>query len=261
MSENNFNSYYGSSQTSGTYEDSFSNNYYDDEPYVATNQSITRIALESNVLAQSFLFMCVALIITGITSYLTLSSGLWYAVIMNDAFFYGLLIAEVAIVLIANITISKNQLVPSAILFVAYSVVNGITLSIIFLVYTTSSIVSVFGLAAVMFGAMAFYGITTKRDLSSIGSICIMALLGVIIASFANMFFLHLEGFELALTYVGLLLFVGITVYDVQKIKQITYTADSDNATVLALYGALQLYLDFINIFLKLLRILGKRRK
>lgn len=152
------------------------------------------------------------------------------------------------------------MLVPSAVLFVAYSVINGMTLSIYFLVYTGASIVSIFFLSAIVFGVMAAIGIKTKKDLSGIGNMCLMGLIGIILVSLANILFLHMEGIEVAVCFIGVLLFVGITAYDTQKIKNLSYTANSDNATVLALYGALELYLDFINIFIKLLRILGRRR-
>lgn len=240
-------------------EDNSFNSYY--EPYDSTDSiNLSRINLEESVLAQSFLFMFVALVITGITSYLTLTTGLWYAVIFNDAFFYGLLIGELVVVLIANSTISKGMLVPSALLFVAYSVINGITLSVIFIAYTGASIATVFILSAAIFGIMAVYGMVTKKDLSSVGNLCLMALIGIIAVSLVNIVFLKLEGLELVLSFIGVLLFVGLTAYDVQKIKAISRQGSSDNVTVLALYGALQLYLDFINIFLKLLRLLGKRR-
>jgi hypothetical protein len=243
-------------------EDNFnSNSYYGYETYEQpVTNDLSRVHFEENVLAQSFLFMFIALIITGITSFLTLTTGLWYALIMQRSLFWGLLIAELVIVFAANYTVAKNMLVPSALLFVGYSVVNGVVLSIIFLAYTYSSIASVFFLAAVLFGVMAVYGIVTKTDLSKIGNICLMALVGLILVSVINMLFLHLESLELALCFIGVLLFVGITAYDTQKIKAMTAASTSDNATVLALYGALQLYLDFINIFLKLLRLLGKRR-
>lgn len=240
-------------------EDNNFNSYY--EPYDSTSSiNLSKVNLEENVLAQSFLFMFAALVITGITSYLTLSSGLWYAVIFNDAFFYGLIIGELVVVFAANSTISREKLVPSALLFVAYSVINGITLSVIFIAYTGSSIATVFILSAAIFGIMAAYGMVTKKDLSSVGNLCLMALIGIIAVGLVNIVFLKLEGLELALSFIGVLLFVGLTAYDVQKIKAISRNSTSDNASVLALYGALQLYLDFINIFLKLLRLLGKRR-
>lgn len=236
------------------------NSYYDYENATSEGYSQKREALEANVLAQSFLFMFVALIITGITAFVTLSGNLIWAIVYSPTLFYGLLIAEIVVVLIANYTVAHNMLVPSAILFVAYSVINGMTLSIYFLVYTGASIVSIFFLSAIIFGVMAAIGITTKKDLSGIGNMCLMGLIGIILVSLANILFLHMEGIEVAVCFIGVLLFVGITAYDTQKIKNLSYTANSDNATVLALYGALELYLDFINIFIKLLRILGNRR-
>ncbi len=236
------------------------NSYYDYGNATSEDYSQKREALEANVLAQSFLFMFIALMITGITAFVTLSTNLIFAIVYSPTLFYGLLIAEIVVVLIANYTVAHNMLVPSAILFVAYSVINGMTLSIYFLVYTGASIVSIFFLSAIVFGVMAAIGITTKKDLSGIGNMCLMGLIGIILVSLANILFLHMEGIEIAVCFIGVLLFVGITAYDTQKIKNLSYTANSDNATVLALYGALELYLDFINIFIKLLRLLGKRR-
>ena len=141
------------------------NSYYDYGNATSEGYSQKREALEANVLAQSFLFMFVALIITGITAYVTLSTNLIFAIVYSSTLFYGLLIAEIVVVLIANYTVAHNMLVPSAILFVAYSVINGMTLSIYFLVYTGASIVSIFFLSAIVFGVMAAIGITTKKDL------------------------------------------------------------------------------------------------
>lgn len=235
------------------------NPYYD--PYERSNDlDFSRVRLEENVLAQSFLFMFIALLITGITSYVTLSSGLVFAIILNDALFFGLLIAEIVVVLIANATVSSNKLVPSAILFVTYAVINGMTMSVIFLAYTYASIATVFILSALLFGIMAVYGMVTKKDLSSIGNLCLMALVGIILVGLVNVVFLKLSVVEIVISFIGVLLFVGITAYDTQKIKNMVGTTNSDNVTVLALFGALSLYLDFINIFLKLLRLLGSRR-
>ena len=147
-------------------------------------------------------------------------------------------------------------------MFVAYSVLNGVTLSVIFLAYTMSSITSVFFITAGTFAAMAFVGFVTKKDLSSMGRILFMALIGLIIATVVNMF-MRSTGLMMILNYVGVLVFVGLTAYDSQKIKQMLLMADNtgEGAQKLALLGSLTLYLDFINLFLYLLRIFGTRRE
>ena len=146
-------------------------------------------------------------------------------------------------------------------LFVLYSVINGAVLSSIFLIYTMTSIASVFFITAGTFAVMALIGYTTKTDLTSMGKILMMAIIGLIIASLVNVFLVKSSGFDLIISYVGVLIFVGLTAYDSQKIKQLLLQAPDagESAQKVALLGALSLYLDFINLFLYLLRIFGKR--
>ena len=147
-------------------------------------------------------------------------------------------------------------------MFIIYSILNGATLASIFLVYTMSSIASTFFVAAGTFGVMALYGYVTKSDLTRIGNICLMALIGLIIATLVSMFWQN-SMLQMIITYVGVILFVGLTAYDSQKIKRLL-TADGIEVTEetqkIALLGALTLYLDFINLFLYLLRLLGDRK-
>lgn len=146
-------------------------------------------------------------------------------------------------------------------MFVLYSVINGATMSFIFLVYTASSITNVFFITAATFAVMAFFGYFTKTDLTSWGKILMMALIGIIIATIVNIF-TKSEGLAVILNYLGVLVFVGLTAYDSQKIKQMLMQAPDagEGAQKVALLGALSLYLDFINLFIYLLRILGSRR-
>jgi hypothetical protein len=145
-------------------------------------------------------------------------------------------------------------------MFILYSVINGALLSYIFLAYTASSVATVFFITAGTFGAMALIGYTTKADLSSMGKILFMALIGLVIATVVNLF-VKSDGLTMILSYVGVLIFVGLTAYDTQKIKQMLIQAPdaSESAQKMALLGALTLYLDFINLFIYLLRIFGKR--
>ena len=152
------------------------------------------------------------------------------------------------------------SLTTATLLFIAYSILNGVTMSFIFLVYTTSSIANVFFITAGTFGAMSLIGYTTKRDLSKMGQLLMMALVGLIIASFANIL-MKSDTLSLIISYVGVVVFVGLTAWDTQKIKRMLAQADdmSEDAQKIALLGALTLYLDFVNLFLYLLRLLGKR--
>ena len=210
-----------------------------------------------------YLWMAMALVITGVTSYGVASSpGLMQAILTNNALLWVLIIAEFGLVFAISAAINKLSLTTATLLFVLYSVINGATLSVIFLVYTMESIASVFFITAGTFGVMAFIGYTTKKDLTSIGKMLLMALIGLIIATLVNVFFIQSSGFSLIVSYVGVLIFVGLTAYDSQKIKQMLLQAPDagESAQKLALLGALTLYLDFINLFIYLLRIFGDRK-
>lgn len=208
-----------------------------------------------------YVWMTLALAITGFTAYgVATSPGIMQAILTNRLLFWGLIIAEFALVFSVSAAINRLSLAMATLLFILYSVVNGATLSVIFLVYSMSSIASVFFITAGTFAVMAFIGYTTKTDLTSMGKIVLMALLGLIIATLVNVF-MKSAMFELILSYVGVLIFVCLTAYDSQKIKQMLLEAPDagEAAQKVALLGALSLYLDFINLFLYLLRIFGRR--
>ncbi len=209
-----------------------------------------------------YVWMTLALVITGITAYGVASSpGVISALYSNQAIMWGLIIAEFALVIGISAAINRLSLPTATMLFVLYSAINGVMLSSVFLIYTASSIASVFFITAGTFAVMALIGYTTKTDLTSMGKIIMMALIGLIIASLVNVFLVKSSGFDLILSYVGVLIFVGLTAYDSQKIKQMLLEAPDagEGAQKLALLGALSLYLDFINLFIYLLRIFGKR--
>ena len=209
-----------------------------------------------------FNWMSLALLITGVTAFFAAGSyELMNLIFSNKLVFYGLLIGEVLLVGYIGANIQKLSTTTATALFILYSVLNGITLSFILLVFTSASIATTFFVTAGTFGAMSAYGYFTKRDLTSIGNLCFMALIGIIIASIVNIFFFS-EILYWVITYAGVLIFVGLTAYDTQKIKRM-YRAgmeDSDIGHNLALMGAITLYLDFINMFLFLLRIFGDRK-
>lgn len=208
-----------------------------------------------------YVWMTLALVITGLTSYgVATSPGILAAIYQNQILFWGLVIAEFALVFGVSAAINRISLSVATLMFILYSVINGALLSYIFLVYTTSSIATVFFITAGTFAAMAFVGYTTKTDLTSMGKFLLMGLIGLIIATVVNLF-IKSSGFTLILSYVGVLIFVGLTAYDSQKIKQMLLQAPdaSEASQKIALLGALSLYLDFINLFIYLLRIFGRR--
>ena len=208
-----------------------------------------------------YVWMTLALVITGLTSYgVATSPGILAAIYQNQILFWALVIAEFALVFGVSAAINKISLSVATLMFILYSVINGALLSYIFLVYTTSSIATVFFITAGTFAAMALVGYTTKTDLTSMGKYLLMALIGLIIATVVNLF-IKSSGFTLILSYVGVLIFVGLTAYDSQKIKQMLLQVPdaSESSQKIALLGALTLYLDFINLFIYLLRIFGRR--
>ena len=209
-----------------------------------------------------YVWMTLALVITGMTAYyVATNETIMMAILTNKILFYGLLFAELGLVMGVSAAINRLSLLTATLLFILYSIINGATLSLIFLVFEIASIAKVFFITAGTFGAMAVIGYTTKADLSSLGRILFMALIGLIIATLANMFFKS-DGLTMILSYIGVLVFVGLTAWDSQKIKKMLMQApDVDESTQkLALLGALTLYLDFVNLFLYMLRIFGNRR-
>ena len=208
-----------------------------------------------------YVWMTLALVITGFTAYGVASSpGIMMTIATNRFLFFGLIGAELLLVIGITSAINRLSLATATLIVFLYSVINGATLSFIFAVYTMSSIANVFFITAGTFAVMAFIGYTTKTDLSSMGKILMMGLIGLIIATLVNLF-LKSTGLALIVSYVGVLIFVGLTAYDTQKIKQMLMQAEDTGETAqkIALIGALSLYLDFINLFLYLLRIFGKR--
>jgi len=170
--------------------------------------------------------------------------------------------APLAFVMIMSFGINRISYSVLTLLFIAYSAVTGISFTFILLQYTASSVLGVFLTSSVVFGVMAVAGYTTKTDLTKFGSILIMLLVGIIIATLLNVFILHSTGLDLLISYIGVAVFVGLTAYDVQKLKRIGAGLQYGDASAkkMALMGGLTLYLDFINLFLFLLRIFGRRR-
>lgn len=214
-------------------------------------------ALMKNV----YVWMALALVITGMTSWLVASSpAIISTLLTNRILFFGMIIAEFGLVVWLTAGIRKMSLTTATLLFILYSVVNGVTMASIFIVYTMESIATTFFITAGTFGAMSFVGYKTSKDLSGMGRYLFMALIGLIIATIVNIF-VGSSMMVMIISYVGVLVFVGLTAYDTQKIKEMFLFADEYDPDVqkYAVLGSLTLYLDFINLFLYLLRIFGRR--
>lgn len=218
-------------------------------------------AIRGGVMSQVYAWMTAGLLVTGaVASFVAGSAELTSLIFGNPIVFFGLFIVQIVAVL--GLSAGINRLAPAVAtaIFIGYAALNGLTMSAIFLAYTEASIASTFFVTAGTFGAMSLYGYTTKRDLTGVGNFAIMALIGLLIASIVNMF-LRSEAFYWILTYAGVLIFVALTAWDTQKIKRMAESVtDETSAGRVAVIGALALYLDFINLFIYLLRILGVRR-
>ncbi|ELI8103398.1 Bax inhibitor-1/YccA family protein [Yersinia enterocolitica] len=214
-------------------------------------------------MAQVYGWMTCGLLLTAVVA--------WYAAntpaVMNFIFssqitFFGLIIVQLGLVFVISGMVNRLSGSMATSLFMLYSALTGLTLSSILIMYTGASIASTFIICAGMFGAMSVYGYTTKRDLSGMGSMLFMGLIGIVLASIVNIWLKSLA-LMWAVTYIGVLVFVGLTAYDTQKLKNMGAQLDSndrDNFRKYSIVGALTLYLDFINLFLMLLRIFGNRR-
>jgi uncharacterized protein len=219
-------------------------------------------AVQTNFVARVYNWMGLGLATTAVVALMTASSPTLINFIFGNQFvFFGLILGELGLVIALSAAIGRLQATTAALMFFGYSALNGVTLSAIFLAYTSASIANTFFVTAGMFGVMSLYGYATKRDLTSWGSFLFMGLIGVILASVVNLF-MRSEAIYWLVTYAGIIVFVGLTAYDAQKIKQMAAYGfgDEESERKSAVIGALRLYLDFINLFLMLLNILGRRR-
>jgi FtsH-binding integral membrane protein len=234
----------------------FPNNYNDQTINVDSS------AVSRSFVANVFSYMTLALVITGVAAYWFAASGNMLALLQgSQLLMWGVMLAPIGMVLIMSFAFNRLSFGALMGLFLAYSLVNGISLSVIFLVYSSAAISKVFFITAGLFATMAVVGYTTKTDLTKLGSILMMAVIGIVIASIVN-YFLESAAFDYLISCVGVLVFTGLVAYDTQKVKRIGAGVEYGTATAgkLALMGALSLYLDFINLFLFLLRVFGGRR-
>ncbi len=230
-------------------------NQQQDINYLNTEDQV--LIAQNTLIRQVYAWMGAGLLITAFIAFATISTpALFNAVVGNKLIFYGLMIGELGLVIALSAAINRISASFATMMFLVYSALNGITFSVILLVYTADSIASTFFITAAMFGAMSAYGYFTRRDLTSWGSFLFMGLIGVVIASVVNIF-LKSGSVSWIVSAIGVLVFTGLTAYDTWKIKALAAQGGGRKPAIL---GALTLYLDFINLFLMLLRLLGRRR-
>ena len=231
--------------------------------YVGPNEAYTTRFAVSAILKNVYLWMTMALAISGLTAMLVAGNAeLVQTIYAGRGTLLVLFLVQFGLIWLISARIGTMSFITATLLYIAYSVVTGVTLSSIFLLFTTGSIASVFFITAGTFAALSIYGFVTKKDLSTWRSYLIMGLIGLIIASIVN-WFLASEMMYWIISYVGVAIFIGLTAYDTQKIKQLAYAChmeDEETRNKVALMGAITLYLDFINLFLYILRIFGKRK-
>lgn len=209
-----------------------------------------------------YAWMALGLTITAVTSYfIYLNPVLFSAIVLNRFVFFAMIFAQVALAIYMSVAFNWLSYAANALLFSLYSFLLGLTLSVIFAVYQLGSIYQIFGITVAMFGFMAIYGYYTKSDLTEFGKIMIMGLFGIVIAGLVNLF-LQNSTMDYILSFIGILVFTGLTAYDVQKIKEIGngLLSRGEDERKIALICAFTLYLDFINLFLNLLKFLGKKK-
>ena len=241
------------------------NNYFDNSyqnGYQTAAQAENELTLQryvAGVMRRVYGQMTFGLLATALTSFLVLSSEPLKALLLsNKIIFLLMFVSELGLVIFLSARINKMSTTMSKVVFYLYSILNGITLTPIFFVYTSSSIAATFAITAGMFGAMTIFGYVTRQDLSKMGSFLFMALIGLIVCLVVNLF-IHSTMFEMLISFAGVLIFVGLTAWDTQAIKRMCAEADTTTVGKVATMGALTLYLDFINLFIYLLRLFGDR--
>ena len=233
------------------------NNYYD------KGQTLAQSSVFAVLMRNVYTWMTCGLAMTALTAMIVGRNENWVYTLATSGMYWGLLIAEVVLVIFLSARINKLSFATAGLMFAAYAILNGVTMSIIMLAYTAESIAQAFFVTAGTFGGMSLVGFFIKKDLSAMGRTLMMALIGLIIATIVNIFWQN-SMMASILNYAGVIIFVGLTAYDTQKIKvmlqQAQYAGISDQTNKLALMGSLTLYLDFINLFLYMLRFFGNRK-
>lgn len=233
------------------------NNYYD------KGQALAQSSVFAVLMRNVYTWMACGLAMTALTAMIVGRNENWVYTIFTSGMYWGLLIAEVLLVLFLSARIHKMSFATAGLMFAAYAILNGVTMSFIMLVYTAESIAQAFFVTAGTFGGMSLVGYLTKKDLSVMGRTLMMALIGLIIATAVNIFWQN-SMIASILNYAGVIIFAGLTAYDTQKIKvmfqQNQHAGINDQTNKMALMGSLELYLDFINLFIYILRLFGDRK-
>lgn len=233
------------------------------EGYMPYAYGAENVETVNEIFRKVYQYMAIGLILTAVTAYITASSTTMIRMLFtSSAPLIIIALAEVGLVIYLGAALNKLSATTALMLFAAYSILNGITCSVVLLVYTRASVYQAFFSTAGMFGAMSIYGLYTKRDLTSMGSFLRMGIWGLLIAMLINIF-IGSSVIELTVSVLGIIIFLGLTAYDTAKIKEMAAASDRNGGDVtgkIAVIGALSLYLDFINIFLYMLRLFGKHR-
>ena len=233
------------------------NNYYD------KGQTLAQSSVFAVLMRNVYTWMACGLAMTALTAMIVGRNENWVYTLATSGMYWGLFIAEVVLVIFLSARINKMSFATAGLMFAAYAILNGVTMSFIMLAYTAESIAQAFFVTAGTFGGMSLVGFFIKKDLSAMGRTLMMALIGLIIATIVNIFWQN-SMMASILNYAGVIIFVALTAYDTQKIKvmlqQAQYAGISDQTNKLALMGSLTLYLDFINLFLYILRLFGNRK-
>ncbi len=228
-------------------------------PPFYTAERVADASYVSRIMKRVYLKMFLAMIVTAVTSYVCMNVPAVFLTLMsNSGLYFGLLIAEVVLVFVLAGALNKLSSPVASLIFYVYSILNGVVLSAILAAYTASSVFSTFVITAAVFGTMTVYGYVTKSDLSRVGTFLFMALIGLLICTIVNIF-MKSSTMEWIISFAGVVIFIGLTAWDTQKIKQMAAMTDGSQAGKLATIGALSLYLDFVNLFLYLLRFFGNR--
>jgi uncharacterized protein len=206
-------------------------------------------------------WMCGGLAITALTASVIAASPTFIrAVATNRILFWGLMIAQLGIVFVLSARVQQLAASTASLLFVAYSALTGVTISFVLLAYTGESVATTFVITAGMFGAMAAYGTTTRRSLAGFGQFLFMGVIGVVLASVIGLFW-HNDGLQFVISFIGVIVFTGLAAYDAQRLRSMALALPNGQTGSYAIVGALALYLDFINLFLFLVRLTGSRRE
>ena len=206
-------------------------------------------------------WMCGGLAITAATAWLVANSPvIQQTIVQNRVLFWAIIIAQLGIVIALSARVSRLAASTASALFIAYSALTGVTLSFVLLLYTGESIVSTFIVAGGMFGSLALYGTFTRRNLSGLGQFMFMGVIGLLLAMLVGVFWQN-DGLQFMISLVGVVVFAGLAAYDAQRLKGLAFATNAGGTGALTIVGALALYLDFVNLFLFLLRFLGGRRR